>query len=116
SKQRSWRGIAAVSNIRRPISIGRFKRTRAPNGVTSTSRETSFHSFPPLSRHDTRTGKESAIRSRRRREWSACFSDLVVTRNSFGKRSALLSQKIRRSREFIGEFAVFQVAATTISR
>src|SRR5438477_7349497 len=62
---------------RRPKSIGRFSRNRAPNGVTSTSRDISVHSQVVVSRTCTRTGKARPMRSRRRRDGRAglfCFS------------------------------------------
>jgi len=75
--------MGAINNNNRPVSIGRRKRSRAPNGVTSTSLVTSLHSFVMLSRHCTRTGRDSEMRSRKRRDLSSCFAELSGTKVGF---------------------------------
>jgi len=71
--------MAIVNNNSRPVSVGRFKRKRAPNGVTSTSRDISTHSWLTVSRQVTRTGSESATRSRNRFDFLS-VGDSLVTR------------------------------------
>src|SRR5215831_3626980 len=58
--------MAMVNSNKRPVSVGRFNRKRAPKGVTSTSRDISTHSWLRVSRQVTRTGSDKARRSRNR--------------------------------------------------
>jgi hypothetical protein len=103
--------MGKVKSSRRPVSVGRLSLSRAPKGVTSTSRDISIHSWSRLSRHCTRTGSASSNRSRCRRDFSSSFVAFLANELIFPRRAWLVFASVGGSRakdpDFISLYALF---------